>query len=192
MKWTSLKYIYTDGHIETFSRYEVSDTGLIRTLRFGKSKSSNVKLMKQQKDNRGYMTIRLKGDNGACHTFYTHRIVMSSFKEHEWFPSAVVDHVRYVDNECCLNSLSNLRWFTSQQNNSTERHRTLSSRAHTNHSAYSKKIKVTDLATGETTEYPSTHEAERQLGLPVCTCSATIRQSGGVYKKRNLIFRYVQ
>ena len=115
-----------------------------------------------------------------------HRLVLSSFNQEGWFPNADVDHIVPRTSTSCNNCLNNLRWFSRQQNISTDHCRELLINR-----KQSKRVKVTDLSTGEVTTYPSASEANRSLDLPLSTVGTTIRKQNGYYKKLNLHFVYV-
>lgn len=192
-RWTAAKYIKdNNGSILDFTgKYEVSDTGKVRSLNYRCTGKTVV--LKQHtfecKDGTIYYQVLLRKDNKR-HILPTHRLVLSSFKMSEYFPNAVVNHIE-ARSEICDNSLANLEWITQQQNVSTEHRKELLTKVLTNHPTNSKRVSVTDLATCEVTEYPSTREAERILNLPKGSITAYINQQNGCYKKRQLHFKYV-
>lgn len=191
--WASARYIRPDGAVLDFTGlYEVSDLGRVRSLNY--RNTGKIKVMSP---------VALKGRNGSIYYIVglhkdskvyqltIHRLILSSFKEGEYFSGAIVDHTDARTETSCDNRLSNLRWVTYQQNNSTEHFKELQSKAQTNHPAKSKRVKVTDLTACASAIYPSTMEAERALDLPCRTICSCIRNRKGFYKKLNLRFAYV-
>lgn len=193
--WCPAKYIRPNGDVLDFTwLYEVSDQGRVRSLNYhgtGKIKVLSYGTYKDKSNDAIYYMVTL------ClakkhYVLPVHRIVLSSFKESEFFEGAVCDHIVSRSETCCDNRLNNLRWVTSSQNRSTEHCRVLQSKNQANQLSTSKRTKVTDLTTGETTVYPSANEANRILGLPSHTVSVCIFTRNGLYKKMNLMFEYIE
>lgn len=184
--WVPAKYINNDGMVLDFAGlYEVSNYGRVKSLNYrctGKAKVLSLGTSKV-KDGSILYTVALCKD---CKKYFknVHRLVLSSFNMEGWFENADVDHIIARTSTNCNNCLDNLRWVTRQQNNSTDHCRELLINR-----KQSKRVKVTDLSTGEVTEYPSAMEAGRSLGMP--HVSSVIRKQNGYYKKSNLHFEYV-
>lgn len=191
--WAPARYIQNDGTVLDFTGlYEVSDQGRVRSLNYhreGKTKELNPATYKNIDQFMSYK-VTLRKDNKG-HILSVHRLVLSTFKESEFFPGAVVDHINPRTSTDCDNRLSNLRWVTQQQNRNTEHCRALQSKHQVNQPSTSKHTRVTDLTTGETTVYPSAMEAGRALGINPKLVSTKINQQNGYYKKLNLHFAYV-
>ena len=192
-RWVPAKYIFESGITLEFPKYEVSDIGRVRSLNY--HRTGKAKVLKQHAfeciDGTIYYQIQLRLNNKR-HLLSVHRLVLSSFKDKEYFPNAVVDHINARTTNSCDNRLSNLHWFTLRQNVSTEQCKMLKSKAMTNHPAKSKRVRVTDLSTGETTEFPSAKEAGRSLGINPAQPAMRINQCKGYYKKLNLLFEYIE
>lgn len=192
-RWVPAKYFRTDGEILDFTGlYEVSDHGRVRSLNYihtGKTRMLSLGTIRNKSKYIFYNVMLCFGKKS--YTLSVHRLVLSSFKESEYKPGLVVDHIVPRTKSCCNNYLSNLRWVSVQQNVSTKHCRTLLSKANTNHPSYSKKVRVTDLTTGEITEYPSAMEAGRSLGIYPTSPAVYINHHNGYYKKRNLRFEYI-
>lgn len=194
--WTTARFIKNDGTILDFTGlYEVSDHGRVRSLNYRHTGKTKVRSQSTAKDPRGVGAIHYQvplrlNKNRYC--LKVHRLVLSSFKGCEYFPGAVCDHIDARTCTRCDNRLSNLRWVTNQQNTSTARSKTLKSKALTNRTDQSKRIRVTDLSTNEVTEYPSAKEAGRVLGINPYVPSHCINKRNGYYKKMNLKFEYIE
>lgn len=191
--WAPAKYIRTDGTILDFTGlYEVSDHGRIRSLNYmhtGKTRELKQSTAKAKDGSIWYSVILYK--NNKKYFLPTHRVVLSSFRQSEYFPNAVADHIISRDESNCCNLLSNLRWFTVRQNGSTQHCKESISKAITNHPSLSKQVRVT-LADGTQQYFPSANEAGRSLGISPKMVSTIITQLGGYYKKLNLHFGYVK
>ena len=192
--WTAAKFIRPNGSVLDFSGlYEVSDQGRVRSLRFGKTK-----IMKQATGNNPDGTIfyrlTMRKDNKR-YQISVHRLVLSSFrpKGHRdgYFAGAIVNHKVERTPDSCINDLSNLEWLTQKDNTSTEHCSESKSKALTNRKDLSKRVRVTDLTTGEVIEYPSAKEAGRTLGINPTLVSVKILQQKGNYPKLGIHFAYI-
>ena len=92
--------------IDDYPLYEVSDFGRIRS-----SIKRPKRILKPQKNSRGYYRIHLRNDHGIK-LFFVHRLVASAFVENpEGKP-----HVNHIDNDPANNSAVNLEWVTPKEN----------------------------------------------------------------------------
>lgn len=193
-RWAPAVYIRENGSILDFTGlYEVSDMGRVRSLNYNGLVGRVGVLSQATYENSGgdiYYIVVLRKE-GKSYTLRTHRLVLSSFKESEYFSGAVCDHIVARSETSCDNRLTNLRWITQRQNCNTEHRSTLISKTQINHPAKSKRVRVTDLTTGKVTIYPSSREAGRALGLSPRSPSVYIYKRKGFYKKLNLHFAYV-
>lgn len=189
--WTTSRYIFKNGCTVVFENYEVSSMGRVKSLNYnrtGKARVMSPGTIKAKDGSIWHQVILFK-DNKRYY-IAVHRLVLSSFKEGDYFPGAVVDHiVARTETDCC-DRLDNLRWFTAQQNRTTEHCKELQSKQHTNRKDLSKRVRITNLTTGEAVIYSSAREAERSLSLPLNTISFRIRKHKSYYKKLNLHFEY--
>lgn len=186
--WTPARYINNDGTVLSFENYEVSNLGRVRNVNYrctGKIRMLSLSIF-ECSDSTIYYTVGLRKD---CKLYrkIVHRLVLSSFDQEGWSENAVVNHKVERTATSCIDELSNLEWLTQKENTNTDHCKKL----HTNNKYQSKRVKVTDLSTGEITTYPSASEAERSLGIPLSTVSAMIKNQKGYYKKLNLHFEYV-
>lgn len=191
--WVPARYINEDGTVLTFENYKVSNMGRVKSLDY--NHTGKAKILRQStiecNDGSILYTVCICKD---CKKYNktVHRLVLSSFDQEGWSENACVDHIEPRDSGTCDNRLVNLRWFTRKENVNTVHCKELTSMALTNRSDQSKRVRVTNLTTGEITEYPSTKEAERSLGMPLRTVSNIIRNQKGFYKKMNLMFSYIE
>lgn len=192
--WTTARYIFEDGRSVVFENYKVSSMGRVKSLRsYGHDKQRLLNIFDSTTVNGEvlfYIVNLFK--NRKHYTLSVHRLVLSSFKPEDWFPGAVVDHINARSETSCDNSLHNLRWFTVQQNSSTSHCTEQISKALRNRPDKSKRIRVTDLTSGEVTNYPSAMEAGRALGICATMPSSCINNYEGLYKKRQLLFEYIE
>lgn len=87
-------------------RYEVSDKGNIRSLKFGKTK-----ILKPWKTNRGYLQVKLR--KGGIHkNMYVHRLVAEAFIPN---PNHLAT-VNHRDEVKTNNAASNLEWMSLPDN----------------------------------------------------------------------------
>lgn len=190
--WKTAQYIFENGHKEVFEKYQVSNMGRVKSLDYNHTGKEGI--LKQGTPKSKYGTIMHQVHLTIDKKFYSlqvHRLVLSTFKESEFFEGAICDHIEArTETECC-DRLDNLRWVTHRQNISTEHCKELLSKAHTNRPDQSKCIRVTDLATGEVTEYPSAREAGRALDINPKLPAAYISKCKGYCKRRNLHFEYL-
>ena len=187
------RFIREDGSILDFTGpYEVSNYGRVYSLNYhhtGKPKELSLVVIKCNDGTIAHHVALCK--DKKQYALQVHRLVLSSFKENEYFEDAVVDHLITRTKTICDDRLSNLRWVTYKQNSNTEHCTGALSKTLTNRHDQSKKVKVTDLSTGAVTIYPSANEAGRTLGVCPTTPAACISQCNGYYKKLNLHFEYV-
>lgn len=190
--WVPAVYIFESGVTIEFLNYMVSDHGRVKSLNYNHTGKERIlkrdKIKAKGKSINVYYQVALYKNNKR-YQLPVYRIVLSSFKGSEYFPGAVADHI-VARTEICNDCLTNLRWVTPQQNNSTDHAKELLSKAHTNHPSKSKKVKVT-FSDGTQQIFPSAKEAGRSLGISPTTPATYINQHNGFYKKMNLMFSYV-
>lgn len=179
--WKTAVYIYENGHKEVFEKYQVSSLGRVKSLDYNHTGKEGILSTCSYTAKDGTTLCRVSlCKNSKIYSIQLHRLVLSSFDSKSWFPGAVVNH-KVERTSDCDDSLANLEWMTQQQNTSTPHCKALRS----------KRIKVTDLSTGEVTEYSSSYDAGRSLGINVCTAANCIKYQDGYYKKLNLHFEYL-
>lgn len=107
--------------ISDYPEYEVSDTGLIRSLdrtitqmgRFGLMQVTyKGRILKQKINSTGYMQVTVRNQKSGDKTLNIHRIVATAFLG-GYFDGAEVNH---KDGDKTNNDISNLEWVTSSEN----------------------------------------------------------------------------
>lgn len=153
--------------------YEVSDTGLVRSLKFGKTK------ILRPFCNGGYMTLNLCKDGKAkCMT--VHRLVAEAFIQN---PNKLPT-VNHRNENKLDNSAANLEWLSMKDNNNYGTHNKRVAEANVNNPKRSKQVQMFDKQTGELlATFPSIKEAERQTGIAVSNichcCNGNRKMAGG-------------
>lgn len=188
--WKTAQYIFEDGHKEVFEKYQVSSLGRVKSLNYRNTGKEG--LLSQgtitAKDGSIFYMVHISKDK-KTYSLNVHRLILSSFKESEFFEGAVCDHIEARSETCC-NHVDNLRWFTPSQNVSTEQCRDAKSIALTNRPDLSKKVKVT-FPDGSQKIFDSARDANRSLGLPSRCAANCIKYQDGYYKRLDLHFEYL-
>lgn len=91
-------------------RYEVSNTGFVRSLSAYRPTSGGV--LTPWIQNRGYCYVTLRSASGAKKSFAVHRLVLEAFVE----PCPPGKQVAHNDGNPRNNRLENLRWATAKEN----------------------------------------------------------------------------
>lgn len=188
------KYIRENGTVLDFTGlYEVSNLGRVRSLNYrhtGKTRELSQGKSKAKDHSLRYIVTLY--NNNKKYSILVHRLVLSSFDPEGFRHGPIVNHKVERTAESCINEFSNLEWATQKANLNTDHYRTLQSKAMTNHPTKSKKVKVTNLKTGQVTIYPSAMEAGRSLGINPRLPTAYISNCNGYCKKLNLHFEYAK
>ena len=158
--WRNLSEI--EG-LEDFIDYEVSNTGKVRSLKFGRKKILKASIHKD-----GYLLIGL-WNNGKIKNFLIHRLVALAFIPNDDPTNKTeVNHISEIKSD---NSVWNLEWVTPKQN--------------ANHGTRNERISKKVLCIELNQIFPSTHEASRQLGLYHSSisrcCNGKQKTSGGYH-----------
>jgi hypothetical protein len=156
--------------------HEISDSGIVRSLRYGR-----VKILKAKTDKDGYRVINLCY-NGIVTTRKIHRLVGESFIEN---PDNK-PFINHKDGNKANNVLNNLEWATVLENVGHAInvlgtwHKPL--RGSDNKLSKSVRCDTLDMSFG------SIREAERILGISMCSIRGACM---GRYKQTNgFVFRY--
>lgn len=136
--------------IAGYENYAVSNTGKIKSLRFGR-------ILKLANSDSGYLYVNL-----VCNKIYkthsVHRLVMESFGPPKPTESSIIDHVDIDKNN---NIIDNLQWITVKEN--TEKY----------YNNYDKKIKILEM---HDNGY-SVKEIRETVGMSISTIHQTILKS---------------
>lgn len=137
--------------MEIYKDYEVSNTGKIRSLKFGKKR-----IMKLRINQDGYAQVNLYA-NGTKKNFYVHRIVALAFIPNDNSLEKIeVNHINEITSD---NRIENLEWCTPKYNNN---YGTRIKRAKETKRTRGRR-KILCLETGE--KYNSVSEVIRELEL---------------------------
>ena len=169
--------------------YEVSNMGRVksveRTAWCGNGyRTVHERILRTRKNRYGYVIVNLYQE-GKMKTCCIHRLVAESFIPN---PDNLPD-INHKDEDKTNNNVDNLEWCSRSYNN------TYNGRAKKagkkigkklrNHPKTSKPIIGIDKVTGLIVEFPSTHEASRQLGIGqnnICACcKGKLKSCGGFY-----------
>lgn len=184
--------------IPGFPRYMISDQG--RVMSFTSKQHPEGKIMKQTRNNGGYMTVHLvpgtsRGEGEKGHTLHVHRLMAEAFipipprfrrKGKEVLKSLECDHIVPLLNGGKM-ELSNLRWVTKQENMKNEM--TLKNLEKAN-LAKSKTVYVYNEELELLSAFTSTADAARQLGKSqgnITSCA-----TGALRRYLGYIFSYVE
>lgn len=143
-------------------RYEVSDKGNIRSLKFGKTK-----ILKPWKTNRGYLQVKLR--KGGIHkNMYVHRLVAEAFIPN---PNHLAT-VNHRDEVKTNNAASNLEWMSLPDNTAYSQSRWAE-----------RPIQQFDKQGNLLAAFPSLNEAERVTeiarGNIWSCCNGKLKSTGG-------------
>ena len=149
--------------------YKVSNKGNIHSVERRNSRGYRLggRILKPKYDGKGYPQVNLH-KNGKSKTTTVHRLVAEAFIPN---PKGFLE-VNHKDENKSNNESSNLEWCTHKYNMN---HGTLKERTA---QALSKKVKATNIKTGEVLTFNSAKEAERK-GYNASVVSMACR---GVYK----------
>jgi len=100
------------SRLEGFTRYEISDVGLVRNI-------GTKATMRDFGDKDGYRKIKLTDDSGRRVMFYVHRLVWTAFKG----PIRHKDEIDHLDGHRINNALDNLMSVTHRQNSVLKKQR---------------------------------------------------------------------
>lgn len=148
--------------------YQVSSLGRVKSLGKGNSNNSKEKILKLDKNYKGYLQINLYKDGKLKH-YRVHRLVANAFIPN---PNNY-EEINHKDENKENNCVENLEWCNRQYN-----------------AEYSKAKQVQQYTLDDKliNTFPSTHEIERQLGY---SCGNISRCCNGKIKKAyGFIWKY--
>lgn len=148
--------------------YQVSNLGRVKALGNGKSNNSKEKILKPYKSKNGYLKVNLHKESEIKH-FLIHRLVAIHFLPNPNNYPCVNHKDENKENNC----VDNLEWCDVHYNNTyNERHKKVGEKnvvsmkgVHINRKDFSKEVIQMDLEGNEINRFPSTNEAQRQLGV---------------------------
>ena len=172
--------------------YQVSNLGIVKSLERkvwcgrgrGYYKTIPEKILKAGDDGSGYLQVVLckGGKDKPCKV---HRLVAEAFLEN---PDNLPD-INHIDENSHNNNVNNLEWCTRKYNinygTRNIRAGKSNSKANTNNPKLSIAVISINKISGLITEFPSTMEAERVLGIDhshiVKCCKGRQKSAGGFY-----------
>lgn len=157
--------------IAGYEDYWVSDTGLVRSLKYGKER-----ILRAYKDRKGYLAVQLC-KNGKVERMLVHRLVAEAF-----IPNPLgLETVNHRDEDKTNNEVFNLDWLTVADN---VRYGTGIERCAL---AHGKPVCQLDALGNLVGQFPSMSEAERQTGINQSNISLACngrRKTAGGYSWR--------
>ena len=153
--------------------YKVSNKGNIYSVERRDSRGNRCggRILKTKYGGKGYRQVNMY-KNGKSKTTFVHRIVADAF-----IPNPEnLPQVNHIDEDKDNNNVKNLEWCTHKHNMN---HGTLKERTA---QALSKKVKATNIKTGEFLTFNSAKEAEREgygSGAVSMACRGVYKTSAG-------------
>ena len=146
----------------TGGKYEVSNTGKIRSLNY--RMTGTTAELKQQPDKKGYLRVRVKNKAFPYTSFKVHREVAIAFIPNP----GNKPQVNHKNGDKTDNRVENLEWATNKENADHAMDNklwgnVLAASSRTNNQRKTAII-ATNIKTGEKTRYDSMSEAERVIG----------------------------
>lgn len=178
-RFVPAQYILSDGTIETYSNYMVSDMGRVASLVDTHGNKRKVMKIKRPAaySKLGHLVVGLSV-RGKSYYRTVHRLVLSSFHAELW--SKDNNEVDHLDRDPTHNYLDNLRW--------TDRNGNCANRAMNP----LKKIRVTYLNDGHTEEFDNMMDCNRAFGKSVAWCSYIISNRNGFSAKYNILIEKIK
>lgn len=176
--WKTAQFIFTDGHIEIYENYEVSNRGNVRSVNYKNTKKAKV-LKPSLHGNYYQVSINQKWRS-------IHRLVASTFIK---CPCCKLT-VNHIDENKLNNTASNLEWLTYKDNSNYGTRNARHSEKLMNRPDQSRHVRVT-FSDKTQKVFPSAREAGRNIGIRPDVVSVTINQRRGYYKRLGLYFEYV-
>ena len=170
-RWVAAQFIKSDGAIELYPQYMVSDRGRIASM---KGKTMRIRKPVSKKD--GYLKLNLC-INGTIYSRSVHRLILSSFNSGEW--SIETNEVDHKDRNPANNFLDNLHW---TDKNSNQANRALNPL---------KKIKLTYLSDGRTEVFDNMVDCSKAHHMNDNWCSHIIRNQKGFHKGLNILIEKI-
>lgn len=176
-RFVSAQYICSDGAIEIYSNYVVSDRGRVASLvdTHGNKRMAMKILKPCGCDKLDHQRVRLY-NNKKTTARSVHRLILSSFHPEQYFEGAEVDHINRDPTD---NRLVNLRWTDRNGNNANRALNPL------------KKIRVTHLNDGHIEEFDNMKDCSRAFGKSTGWCNSVIILLKGFNAKYNILIEKI-
>lgn len=161
-------------------KYQVSNFGFVKSLQrwdnFNNRVQKRERILKQNKNRKGYMKVKLYNEEGKK-TLSVHRLVAIAFIENP----ENKEQINHIDGNKANNRLDNLEWCTNKENQIHARKCGLSD----NCRKKGKKIFQYDLQNNFIREWENIKTASVSLGIcssGISNCCKGILKSAGRYK----------
>lgn len=177
-EWKDIYFIENGIEWDYRGLYQVSSEGKVKSLGNGNNTNAKEKILKPQKNYKGYLRVQLYKD-GKVKMLYVHRLVAHMFIEN--YDHENKTQVNHIDENKENNSVENLEWCTPKQNSN---HGTRSTRVA---KAQSKKVIGYSTTTTKVIILQSINQAKK-FGFNtghICDCCNGKRKSHKGY-----IFKY--
>ena len=162
-------------------KYQVSNTGKVKSLNY--NHTGKERILKAYVSGQGYLKVKLYQDGKIKHC-YVHRLVAVAFLEN---PEGYTE-VNHKDEDKTNNCVENLEYcsrsYNNRYNDKAKKAGKKISEKMTNNPKLSKPVQGIDRLTGEIKEFPSAHEAERQMDInysDIIKCCKGRHKSAGGY-----------
>lgn len=171
--------------------YEISSFGRVRSLdrtiiRNGVESHIKGTIMRTHDNGHGYLAVVFK-KNGITKSFYIHRLVASAFVPN---PNGYKE-INHIDEDKKNNNANNLEWCTRIYNLTYGNRINIIANKKINHPCCSRRVACYSLTNALIKEYPSAAEAARQTGIKASSIINCCRNTRGIKKVHNLIFKYL-
>lgn len=164
--------------------YQVSNTGLVRSLGNGKSYNSKHRIPRliKQKHNQRYMYVSLCNDSKfkSCRV---HRLVANAFIQNPLNKK----EVNHIDGDKLNNNVTNLEWSTSKENHAHAKQNGLSHHEGAKNKR-SKPIIAISITDGELVCYQSINMAAKALQISAGGISNVLLCKQDTYKGNRWVF----
>ena len=155
--------------IKNFDNYSVSREGFISNVKTGR-------VLKGVENMHGYLTVRIKNNDGRFVTKTVHRLVAETYLD-ALEPNLVVDH---IDGNKHNNSVDNLEFVTSRENTKRAYDMGLIPIPVNGSESSKKGVSVTKISDGSTRNFSSISDGMKYLGYSAIPGSWTRRGSDTV------------
>lgn len=156
--------------------YQVSSLGRVKSVKKVDNLNRKVeeKILKPGNNDRGYLQVSLY-KNGKVKRYYVHRLVAQAFIPNDIPERNCIDH---IDTNTQNNTIQNLRWCTSKENNNnelTKKHFSEAMKGENNpmygkHHSEETKRKLGEVKSGENNPFYGKHhteESKQKMRKPV-------------------------
>ena len=168
MEWKTIKYN---------DKYEVSDTGLVRTKKTGHIHSGCIA--------QGYLSVKLTFENSRQKRFKIHRLVAEHFIENP--DPKKKTFVNHIDGNKLNNNKENLEWVTPRENNLHYYQKIQKEKRERKNNSKPIPVIQYSLFGKEIARFKSMSEAKKATGIPVIQIARCVH--GEIKQTNGYIFK---